>query len=345
MASFATKTKALGWMAALLLSPAVILGGSRRAGPSFPTLVPGETLLYVLEYRSSIQSQSAGPIYTAAEAHGLDISVGSRIRLDVLGVRNDPGQGRLTRLRVTYETCDARVHSDAYDPGAETLQKEYGDLRGRWFEFTIDEQGRVRDVVGLDKLEPDENARNAIRQWLSTITVPMGLWKPGLKPGKKWSSEIPLAGIPLAGLAWRTVSSYRDNEPCPPPIGAKPKFPRQSCAVITTRLETVRKGPRGDPTPLAYLRQGLKTSGRWTGSGQSLSYISLSNGLVFSSTATENDMVDLTVASTLSGSRLRYAARTESRSQIALISITLPGGSSHAKHAIGPAPGGEQRHR
>ncbi len=336
LASFSSKAKAIGRLAALFLLPATLFGASRDPQLSLPALVPGESLLYVLEYHSRVQSQSAGPIYTPAQGHELDVSVGSRIRLNVLGVKNDPRQGRLARLRVTYETCDASVHSDAFDPGAAAMEKQYRDLRGRSFEFTIDPQGRIFDVGGLERLEPDENARNAMRQWLSTITLPMGLWKPGMKPGRKWSREMPIAGAPLAGLAWRADSSYRDNEPCPTPIGAAAGAAAgRLCAVVTTRLKTVRSGSRGGSTPPAYLRQGLKTEGRWTGSGQSLSYISLSSGLVFSSTATENDTMDLTITAPLSGSRLHYAGRSESRSQIALISITLPGKSPEA---IRPEP-------
>jgi hypothetical protein len=324
--SFGAKARALGWIAALLLTLAAPLGAGRAPGSIAAALVPGETLRYLLEYRSSIQSQSAGPIYTPEAAHRLDISLGARMRLDVLGVKTDPKQGRLTRLRVTYETCDASVHSDAYDPGAETLQKQYRDLQGRSFEFTIDEQGRVRDIAGLRKLEPDEGARNAIRQWLSSITLPLGLWKPGLKPGKKWSREVPLAGAPLTGLAWRTQSSYRDNEACPAPLGAPAPSRRQTCAVISTRLETVRGNSHGDPTPLSYRREGLRTSGRWTAHGESLSFVSLSSGLVASSIATESDTMDVTIAATLSGSRLHYAGQVQSSSQIALIAVTLPGG-------------------
>jgi hypothetical protein len=329
MAFFGVKAKASCGIAALLLFFAT--GPGAHAAPrSSAGFVPGETIHYLLEYRSTIESQSAGPIYTPASAHRLDISLGARIRLRVLSVKADPKQGRLTRLRVTYETCDASVHSDAYDPGAEALQKGYRNLQGHSFEFTIDRQGRVSDVSGLDALAPDEGARNAMRQWLSSITLPLGLWNPGMKPGRKWSREVPFAGAPLAGLAWRTRSVYRDDEPCPAQPGAAKTAPRRTCAVISTQLKTVGGGRRGDATPLAYRRQGLTTSGRWAASGESLSYLSLSSGLVASSTATESDAIDLTITSTLSGSRLHYMAKETSSTQLALISDSIPSeGSSH----------------
>lgn len=334
--SFGAKAKRFGSVAFLLaLAPSL---GAKPASPSsVSALVPGETIRYLIEYRSTIRMQSTGPIYTPAAAHQLDVSVGARMRLDVLGVKTGLGRSRLTRLRVTYETCDANVHSDAYDPGALALQKQYRALKGRSFTFAIDGQGRVVDIAGLDHLGPDETARNAIRQWLSSVTLPLGVWDRRLKPGKKWSREVPIAGAPIAGLAWRARSTYRDNESCPAPLSSQHRGQRQTCAVVTTRMATVQEGHHRDSTPLRYRRQGLKTSGRWSGSGQSLSYISLSSGLVASSTSSESDRMDLTVTAALSGSRLRYAGAAHSNSQIALIGVTLPG--EHSKSSgVHPRP-------
>lgn len=313
------KPQAILPLALLLLSAAVAHAAPRAAAP-FPSLVPGESLRYRVEYRSNITSRAAGPISTPESAHHLSVSLSAVLRLDVLAVKSAPKQGTETRLRVTYETCDARVQSDAYDPGAKALEKQYQALQGRSFEFSIDAQGRVGDIAGLDRLEPDPRARSAIRQWLSTLTLPVGLPRPGLKPGKKWKREVPVAGAPLAGLAWRTESLYRDREPCPPAPGASAAIHRETCAVISTKLEAVRHGHR-EPTPLAYARQGLRTSGRWLAHGNSLSYISLSTGLVTSSTSTENDTMDITITAALSGSKLRYAGQIQSTSQITLVGL------------------------
>jgi hypothetical protein len=142
-----------------------------------------------------------------------------------------------------------------------------------------------------------------------------------MKPGRKWSQEVPLAGAPLAGLGWRTQSDYRDDEACPAPPGVTAKSPAEACAVIATSLESVRNGSASGSTPLVYRQQGLATSGHWNTRGESLSYVSLSSGLVVSGTATEDDTIDLTIASTRSGSRLHYAAQEQSSYQIALLSV------------------------
>ena len=308
-------------LAALLLAGVAAAAAAPRAAPQPPSLLPGESLRYRIEYRSDITSRAAGPISTPESAHRLGVSLSAVMRLDVLGVKAAPRQGTETRLRVTYETCDARVRSDAYDPGAQAIAEQYQALQGRSFEFSVDAQGRVGDLGGLDRLEPDPRARSAIRHWLSTLTLPAGLFGPGMKPGRKWTREVPQPDAPLAGLAWRTESLYRDEQPCPPAPGAPATISRETCAVISTKLEAVRRGGRNS-TPLAYSRQGLRTSGRWLAHGQSLSYISLATGLVTSSTSTENDDMDITITAALSGSHLRYAGRIQSTSQITLVGLS-----------------------
>ncbi|MDE3137161.1 MAG: hypothetical protein KGL59_11350 [Acidobacteriota bacterium] len=307
-------------LAVVLLLPAV--SSATPSQPNrLPPLVPGEIIRYRVEYRSGIVSRAAGPISTPESAHRLSVSLTAVLRLDVLSVKQAAKQDTQTRLRVTYETCDARVESDAYDPGAEALQKQYESLQGHSFEFSIGPQGRVGDISGLESLESDPRARGAIRQWLSTLTLPVGLPAKDLKPGKKWTREVPVPDAPLAGIVWRTQSLYQQNRPCPPAPGAPATIAKEKCAVIGTKLDAVRHGDR-NTTPLTYSRQGLRTSGRWLAHGESLSYVSLATGLVTSSTSTENNDMDITISTTLSNSQLRYAARTQSTSQITLVGFT-----------------------
>lgn len=323
MLSRSVKTGTLGLLVALAALP-LPLFAAQRAAPPASALVPGEVLRYRLEYRSTIESASAGPIYTPEAAHQMDVSLSARLRLAVLSAKSGPPFGRLTRLRVTYETSDAQVRTDAYDPGAQALEKQYRALAGRSFEFSIDEQGRVREVAGLAQLEPDERARSAVRQWLTTLALPLGLWRKGVQPGKKWSRVVPLANAPLAGLAWRTRSVYSGNQPCPLAPGAPGSLAKETCGVIETRIETVREPGFHNLTPLAYSRQGLRTKGSWTGRGESRNYVSLATGLVTESTATDSDVMNLTITAVLSGSSLHYAGRWQSSSQLTLVGFQLP---------------------
>lgn len=325
MASPTANMRAVALCAVLAAAGGVPSGAvARTTAPPAKKLFPGEALRYRVQYRSHIHSESSGPIYNPEQAHTLTLSLSAVLRLDVLAVTSDSRGGQSTRLRATYESSDARVQSDAYDAGAEALEKHYRELEGRQFEFTVDDRGRISEVTGLDRLEPDERARNSIRQWLSALAAPLGLWRPGMKPGAKWRTEAPLDGSPLAGLALRTQTTYRANEACPPAPGASPAARAGACAVIAAQLRSVGGKPRGDATPPAYRRRGLRTSGSWKASGQSLSYVSLATGLVTSSTASENDSMDLTIASTEGGSQLHYDGHVDSVSQITLVSVTLP---------------------
>lgn len=309
-------------MAAISL-PAASPSRPPSTASAAPPLVPGQSLVYRLQYRSQIQSTSAGPIYNPEAAHNLEISVTAQLRLHVLSVTHDPKRGRVVRLRVLCETADARVQSDAYDAGAEALQKSYRALEGSSFEFTLDDAGRLRHVSASANHPPEPEVESALREWLGAITLPLGIWRPGLKPGKTWRREVPLLGAPLDNLAWETKTTYRENQPCPPSPGAHADVTRQTCAVIVTRLRSVRRGGHGDATPPAFRRNGLRTSGKWNARGESLSYVSLATGLVTSGTASENDDIDFSIDAA-AGSHLRYSGKINSASQVTLLSNSGP---------------------
>ncbi|HEV2387725.1 MAG TPA: hypothetical protein VGS20_10780 [Candidatus Acidoferrales bacterium] len=331
------RTHAAALVVVLAAAAAVSLGAT-CGQPAAPAagLDPGESLRYRVEYRSGIHSDSNGPIYNPEQAHNLTIAVTAVLRLEVLRVDAASPAGCSIRLRATYESTDARVQSDAYDPGADALEKRYRELQNHSFEFTVNPQGAVVQVAGLNRLEPDERLRNSIRQWLSTLTLPLSLWKPGMKPGARWRTETPLVDSPLAGLAWRTETAYRNDEACPPAPGASEAAGAGRCAVIAAHLRGVQRVPRGGATPAEYRRQGLRTSGQWKAHGASLSYVSLATGLVTSTTASEHDDMDVTIVPAAGGSELRYDGQTDSVSQITLIAVTLPPTRKAAGAATGP---------
>src|SRR5580704_11191534 len=104
--------------------------------------------------------------------------------------------------------------------------------------------------------------------------------------------------MPLDGLAWRTDSTYLRNEPCRPANSdgvAGTILSGDSCAVILTELSLVTKHALKDPTPEDYRSKGLRTSGRLTSSGESLSYVSLDSGWVVSANQNGTQQMDFTV--------------------------------------------------
>jgi hypothetical protein len=83
------------------------------------------------------------------------------------------------------------------------------------------------------------------------------------------------------------------------------------------RLKSVR-----DPTPEEYRKSGVQSAGKWDGSAESLSYISLRTGLAVSATQTGTEEMDVTLT-TGKNTSMHYAGTILSRSQVALVADDL----------------------
>jgi len=134
-------------------------------------------------------------------------------------------------------------------------------------------------------------------------------------------------------MVWRTESEYLRDEICHPPnpdAAPTPSSaestgnpePAETCAVILTRLNLVRHKPVRDVTPEEYRKSGVQTAGKWDGSAESLSYISLRTGLAVSITQTGSEEMDVTLT-TGKNISMRYAGTILSRSQVALVADDL----------------------
>ncbi|MGA8024698.1 MAG: hypothetical protein WB990_17125, partial [Candidatus Acidiferrales bacterium] len=112
----------------------------------------------------------------------------------------------------------------------------------------------------------------------------------------------------------------------PTPTGAPAAKDDASCAIVLTRFEILRKGSTSaDATPDDYRHNGLRTSGTWTGDGESLDAISLQSGMITRSTQTSKQDMDFEIVSALSGSKMHYVGHVESQSEITLMPSTAPG--------------------
>jgi hypothetical protein len=138
--------------------------------------------------------------------------------------------------------------------------------------------------------------------------------------------------VPISGLTWRAESSYLRNEPCdaadsaasrdaaPSASASGARASRDDCAVILTRFAVSQSSSSGEgSTPEDYLRNGLRTSGTWTGSGESLDSISLSNGLLTSSTQSSTQNMDYVILSASTGSSIHRIGKEQNQTQIAFV--------------------------
>jgi hypothetical protein len=319
-------------------------GGQRvRLLPKFTS---GEVLRYEISTRMTTSGVTTSPIENPEGASRLKQSADMIIRLDILDAQpgTNAAMGRV-HLRATYEKSDATSETDAYDPQAAAIADQYARLRGRSVEITIEPDGKLSSVTGLEDILSNPSMAQSVRSWMTGLSSGAGFPQGGIALGQKWSNEQPLLSTPLAGLVWRTDATYLRNEPCravgiaqagassqaaaptaaapvvagsaqaaPAPVAAD-----ELCAVILTRFEILRRGSRDDPTPEDYRHNSLRTSGTWVGKGESLDSISLSSGMVVSSTQTSTQDINLQITSSRSGSRMAYTGHVETQTEIRLL--------------------------
>jgi hypothetical protein len=292
-----------------------------------PRFSPGQVFRYEMEFETTTATSRSGLVTDPEGPSKLVITWDATIRLEVLPAEASAPDG--ARLRTTYEKSTAKVRSDTFDPAAAATQEQYQKLEGKVVEFTLDAGGKVIAVSGLAAIVDGEKAVQAAREWIAQLDAGSRAPAGGLAVGQTWSFEQPAASLPVAGMVWRTESQYLRNEVCRPPNPEGAPVPSdaessgstesgETCAVILTHLNLVRPKPVRNPTPEEYRKSGVQTVGKWNGSGQSLSYISLRTGLVVSVTQTGTEEMDVTLTTAQNGS-LRYAGTILSRSQVALV--------------------------
>jgi hypothetical protein len=291
-----------------------------------PRFLPGQTFHYQMVFETTTATSRSGMATDPQGPSRLVVTWNAAIRLDVLpAAPNEPGG---MRLHIVYEKSSADVRSDTFDPGAAAIQDQYQKLEGKVLEFSLDAGGKVVSVSGLEGIVDSATALQSAREWIAQLATGSGAPSGGVSVGQKWSSDQAAASLPVSGMVWRTESEYLRNEDCRPanpngpaiPSGGAPGNPEaaETCAVILTHLNLIRPKPVRDPTPEEFRNNGLRTAGKWNGSGQSLSYISLSTGLVVSVSQTGTEEMDVTLTTAHLDS-LRYSGTILSRTQVALL--------------------------
>jgi hypothetical protein len=292
-----------------------------------PRFIVGQTFRYEMEFETTTATSRSGIVSDPQGPSSSVVDWNATVRVEVLPT--DPATASEVRLRTTYEKSTASVHSDSFDPGADETRAQYQNLEGKAIEFVLDAGGKVKSVAGLEGLVDDEKAGQSARQWVNQFGASAGAPPGGVVPGQTWSTDQPANSLPLAGLVWRSNAEYLRNEPCHPPnpelpAGAGAAGParnaeaKEICAVILTRLDLIRPRAVRDPTPEEFRKNGVQTAGKWTGSGQSLMYVSLATGLVVSVTQTGAQEMDVTLTPSRRAS-IRYAGTITSRSHVALV--------------------------
>lgn len=293
-----------------------------------PRFVQGATLHYRIETSTSSNEHNITPVVNPEGASEYKQWTSLVLRLDVLQVQRAAGSSkRIASFRATFEQASSDSQADAYAPSAAEQDSAVSKLKGKSFEFSLDSASQLSGIEGLTQIAPDRDVAARVISWLHVLFAPVDLPAGGIIAGQKWSNEREMTDLPLTGLTWQNRSSYLRNESCAASSGVKSVGlgPGAQCAVLLTQFTIVRRGSdRADRTPEAYLRNGLRTSGTWTGSGESLDAISLNTGLLVSSTQSATQDMDYEIRSAASGSSIRHVGRTTTKMEITLLPGAAP---------------------
>jgi hypothetical protein len=299
-----------------------------------PHLAPGQVFRYQLDLHTTAVSRAQGPISDAQGASTLERAALATVRLEVLSVELGSAGEKRVRLRATYEHCSAGSKSDALDVQEREFEKQFRKLEGASVEFSMDSDGRTYDFSAPSDSSLDPSTLLAMQQGTGALTPDGGLPPKGVAVGDKWSSEKEFQPSPLLGLYWHTDSAYLRNEPCPRP-SPPPDAPQtdgtaapsgsdhageaaqsDTCAVIQTEMKLIRRDTKGNQTPPDYIKNGLRTSGDWTGTGESISDISLRTGLVVTMTQTSSQEMNFRIATAEGRAGLQYTGSVQSQSAV-----------------------------
>lgn len=279
-----------------------------------PRFAEGATLRYRIETRTSSAEHTTTPVANTDGGAQIKQTTSFVVRLDVLGVHSVAPDATSVRLRATFEKANADSATDVVTPEQNALDDSINRFEGHSFEFTIGPADEPTDVKGIDQLTTNPAAADRALSWISVLSSAGSFPKNGVEIGQKWNSDRDLTGLPLTGLVWRMESSYLRNEQC------AVAQTQEDCAIILTHFEISRRGsPHSDATPEDYRRNGLRTSGKWTGSGESLNSVSLVNGFLVSSTQTATQDMDYEIVSASSGSRIHHVGHTATQTEINLV--------------------------
>lgn len=307
--------------------------GGRAARPAdhsemlhlYPKFRLGQSLYYQLDFRSRMNGSAVGIIADPQALKEIDLSLSALVRLDVLSLKDtaisSPARPA-AHLRTTYVKVTATIRSDVPDPQMEILRDQLQELERQSMEFTIEPDGKVTNVTGLEQVFPKQIKE--MHEWISQIGLAASLPEKGIRIGQKWTAHLPINGaIPLTGFVWHQEAAYLRDEPCHtesrPMAGRSESHETEQCAVILSTLTLDESKKQKDQTPEEFRKQNLRTAGAVNGKGESLTYISLQSGLVVSVTQTSGQEMNVTITSVSLGSSLRYAGHVEMQSQLSLV--------------------------
>ena len=287
-----------------------------------PQYIQGQIIRYQMQATTITDTRHGGAIRDPQGSTKLTVVWNAITRLEVLSIeKNAHGEpvGAM-RLRSTYEKSEATAESGSYDPESISIEEKYRALEGKSFEYTVDAAGQISNIEGFEGGDGPGTPADAIRASLGQISSGANGPRGGVAVGQTWTTDLPVPSAPLAGLIWRSHSTYERNEPCQMAATAASLVSAtgEPCAIILTKLTLVGSRAGKDSTPENYRKLGLTTAGTWTGEGDTLSYVSTISGRLVSVTQSSIEKMDFTVTHE-GGEHMSYQGSVQSHSQLSLL--------------------------
>jgi hypothetical protein len=311
----------------------VLLALSRPAGGRddrlilFPKLRAGATLTYLIRYHSEKVTKSesrvvspVGPDDSQVEARGL-------LRIEVLEVQQQ-GPKAIIHARSEFQSLNSGLGLTPADPRPAPPDAKSANGESKVVEFTILPDGKIQGVKGLDALFPEQ--RQIWQEWVAQFALGGVLPEGGLKVGEKWKTEESESAASLiAGLTWNKQGTYVRDEPCRPVqvsvtgdiVTSDQKS--EECAVLLIQATLKQKTSSKDTTPPDFKLHALRTSGTAHGNNETITYISLSTGLVVRATEDANQSMDVRVAKSDGSNHVHYNVDGKSHAEVLLVAETI----------------------
>jgi hypothetical protein len=312
--------KYLRWLGCFLFS--IVLPCAARDNADrvvlFPKLSVGQKFRYQIGYRAATNTTTESTVAAPMAPTAGQTNTSLLLQVEVDDLRMDAGRA-VARLRTRIVEPDAAANTATSDT-AKSAKRE------KTVEFVLHGDGQVTDVEGLDRLSADEQV--VWQEWVARFGAGASFPEKGIKPGDKWKAEESIPNALLTGLSWEKESEYVNDAPC----GAMRLTPQgdltdaeqapETCAVILTTAILKQKSSQKDATPEDYKLHDLRTMGLATGKNETITYISLKNGLVVRAADDAKQTMNVIVAKTDGSNRVHYNIDAESHAQVVLLAET-----------------------
>jgi hypothetical protein len=291
----------------------------------FPKLAAGQVLTYQIAYHAdkSAATKSTIASSTPQAPSGTETNVRALLRLEVVGVESQ-GQRATVHARTYFQVLNSATHlkvpRDLPTPPDQTQRQ---DPKGILIDFTINPDGRIDQIKGLDLLFPEQ--QQAWNEWIARFAASAVLPAGGIRIGQKWKTEEgENAPAPIAKLTWRRESTYLRDEPCHiseltmegDVAEVHPQQVPETCAVIEISATLKQHSSPDDATPEDYKLHQLQTSGTASGSNKTLLFVSTQTGLLVRSSDHADQKMSVTIAKADDSNRVHYDIHAKSDAEI-----------------------------